>query len=88
MFFNNLSGNVIEDIQSIQHDDVNPNDCAKDPHDITHTVDGVRYFCINRSMVSEKPEVPVQKDELIDGPEENYDDFMTGGEPTDSYVNY
>jgi phage terminase large subunit len=87
MFFDNVGG-VIEDIQSIQRDEVNPNDCAKDPHDITHTVDGVRYFCINRSLASEKPAEVVQKDELIDAPEENYEDFMTGGEPSDSYVNY
>lgn len=87
MFFDNVGG-VIEDIQSIQHDDINPNDCAKDPHDITHTVDGVRYFCINRAVVSEKPIESVPKDELIDGQEENYDSYMTGGEPSLSYMSY
>lgn len=87
MFFDNVGG-VLEDIQSIQHDDLNPNDCSKDPHDITHTVDGVRYFCINRALPSEKPKEEVSRDELIDEPEEKYENFMTGGEPTDGYLNY
>ena len=86
MFFNTCQG-AIEDIQSIQHDELNPNDCAKDPHDITHTVDGVRYFCINRNIAAEKPKKPVVKDEF-DDPDENYDTFMTGGVITASYVNY
>jgi phage terminase large subunit len=87
MFFDNV-GQVLEDIQSIQHDDTNPNDCAKDPHDITHTVDGVRYFCINRSMLSEKPKPEVVRDELIDEPEDNYENFLTGGEASESYMTF
>lgn len=87
MFFDNVGG-VIEDIQSIQHDEKNPNDCAKDPHDITHTVDGVRYFCINRSLASVKPTAPVARDELIDGPAESYENSMLGGEVSASYMNY
>lgn len=87
MFFDNVGG-VLEDIQSIQHDDTNPNDCAKDPHDITHTVDGVRYFCINRNLPSETPVQAKPKDEFIDEETESYDNYFTGGEVSDSYMSY
>lgn len=87
MFFDTV-GQVIEDIQSIQHDETNPNDCAKDPHDITHTVDGVRYFCINRTLTSVKPTVERVRDEIIDEVAEDYDTFMTGGEASMAYMGY
>ena len=49
MFFD-VCKEVIGDIQDIQADEKNPNDCAKDPHEVTHTVDGVRYYCISRVL--------------------------------------
>ncbi|MBP5317015.1 MAG: phage terminase large subunit [Bacteroidales bacterium] len=88
MFFDGIGG-VLEDIQSIQRDELNPNDCAKDPHDITHTVDGVRYFCINRSLQAQKPEKKKEPDEFFD--EEvggTYEDYMTGGEISEQYMNF
>ena len=39
---------IIRDLQAIQADDLNPNDCAREPHDITHAVDALRYFCVSR----------------------------------------
>lgn len=36
MFFDVCKG-AIGDIQDIQADEKNPNDCAKDPHEVTHT---------------------------------------------------
>ena len=87
MFFDNVGG-VLEDIQSIQHDELNPSDCAKDPHDITHTVDGVRYFCINRTMASRVPEKKKEYDEFDDDGGQEYESFMTGGEVSSSYMNY
>lgn len=38
MFFDDVGG-VIKDVQSIQADETNPNDCSKDPHELTHCVD-------------------------------------------------
>jgi len=46
MFFDGVGG-VIEDMESIQADETDPNDCAKQPHKLTHTVDAVRYFCVS-----------------------------------------
>lgn len=82
MFFDNLQS-VMGDIRDIQADDVNPNDCAKQPHDITHTVDACRYYCISRVLSAEKP-VVVEEDD--DGEQETYESFMCGGEVTASYI--
>ena len=48
MFFEGVGG-VIEDMESIQADGTDPNDCAKQPHKLTHSVDAVRYFCVSRT---------------------------------------
>jgi len=46
---------VIRNLQAIRSDDLNPNDCAREPHDITHTVDALRYFCISRIPFCDPP---------------------------------
>lgn len=88
IFFNNCK-HIIGDLPAIQADDNNPNDCAKQPHDITHTVDGIRYFAISRTIQSvveaDKAaygQAEYDDDECI----EDYDTFMTGGEPTVDYI--
>lgn len=83
MLFNTCKG-LISDMQAIQADDTNPNDCAKQPHDITHGPDSLRYFCISRTLPGHKPEEPVYYDEFDDEPME---DEMTGGEVSASYIN-
>jgi phage terminase large subunit len=85
MFFD-VCKNVIGDIQDIQADEKNPDDCSKDPHDVTHTVDGVRYYCISRVLPAEailaKEEYWEDDDEGV----EDYDSFMRGGEITADYL--
>ena len=39
---------TINSLRTIQADEQNPNDCAREPHEITHTVDALRYFCVSR----------------------------------------
>ena len=52
---------LIEYLPQIQHDDKNPNDCATQPHELTHICDALRYFCISR--VSPSKEVrKIEKD--------------------------
>jgi len=77
---------VISDIRDIQADEDNPNDCAKDPHEITHNVDMVRYYIISRQLNTEAP-VGDAEDEW-DEPEQEkgYEEYMCGGEPTKSYL--
>lgn len=75
---------LISDMQAIQADETNPNDCAKQPHDITHGPDSLRYFCISRTLPGEMPVDPVYKDEFDD---DDLEDEMTGGEVSVGYIN-
>ncbi len=86
LIFDNCE-NLISDLQVIQSDEKNPNDCAKQPHDITHTVDGLRYYCISRVLSAEESSPVVEEPEDEDAGED-YDEFMHGGEATSSYINY
>lgn len=85
MIFNTCP-QLISDLKAIQSDDKNPNDCAKQPHEITHTVDALRYYCIMRVLpgTASIAEVPEEQEDGI----EDYDDFMTGGYATEGYLNY
>lgn len=42
-FFNNCT-NVIKHLPMVQRDTKNPNDISKEPHDLTHAPDAIRYF--------------------------------------------
>jgi phage terminase large subunit len=76
---------LISDLRDIQSDEKNPNDCAKDPHDITHSVDALRYYCISRTLPTEIEEpVEVYEEDGV----EDYDNVMCGGEVTESYLTY
>ena len=77
---------IISDIQARQTDQKNPNDCAKEPHEITHTVDSIRYFSISRTIAAElqKSTEEWEEEEIT----EDYDEYMTGGEANAAYINY
>ena len=47
---------LIKCITSIQIDDKNPNDCATEPHNITHLPDALRYFAIMHYRPNAKKE--------------------------------
>lgn len=51
---------LIQYLPQIQTDEKNPNDCATEPHELTHICDALRYFCVSRTK---KPEE--QKDKVI-----------------------
>lgn len=87
MFFNNIDQGVFSDLEGIQSDSKNPNDCAKEPHEMTHTVDGIRYFAINRTLpaVVLKPE---SSEDEEDGEGEDYETYMTGGNISRSYMGF
>lgn len=81
LVFNNCK-ETIRCFKSIQTDLKNPNDCATQPHELTHITDAVRYFCMSRTQPGKLPE-----------PAKVYDDFereeyeVTGGEISGSYIN-
>ena len=59
---------LIRCLPSLQYDANNPNDCAKDPHEITHAPDALRYFCAGRPIPTAAPAPPRDPDFL------DYDD--------------
>ena len=42
--------NLIHDIPLAQFDETDPDDMSKDPHEITHSLDAIRYFCTGRQI--------------------------------------
>ena len=82
MFMGSVEAKVFSDLESIQADDDNPNDCAKVPHDVTHSVDALRYLCVSRMMAVQTEQVFEDDDDgLMD-----YDEYMTGGVISPSYM--
>ncbi len=56
---------LIKNLSEIQIDKRNPNDCDTQPHEITHSPDALRYFCINHIVAAKpvlKPVSPVEYD--------------------------
>jgi phage terminase large subunit len=78
---------LIKNIQEIQADDTNPNDCSKEPHKITHICDALRYFCVSRTLPAQAIQEQIARDEFDDNGMD-YKDTMTGGEATASYIGY
>ena len=87
MMFSGLS-KVIKDLEEIQADEKNPNDCAKIPHEITHTIDAARSFCASRIVPTETPLEPKRRtyEDMLEEKEDNYESFMCGGEPSEGYI--
>jgi protein RecA len=85
MIFNNCK-TLIEHIQIVQHDEKNPDDVAKEPHEFTHAPDALRYFCAARNMHAQKTEPKQEYDDT--DKLESYEESMTGGEVSRSYISY
>lgn len=52
---------LIESLKMIQHDEKNVNDCAKDPHEITHSADAIRYLCTSYTYAPERMQLPDER---------------------------
>ena len=85
MFFDTI-GQAFSDLKDIQADEKNPNDCAKTPHEITHTVDGIRYFCVSRVLAAEAIADRLQQEDDEDDTRTDYESYMTGGEIPAGYL--
>ena len=85
MFFDTI-GQAFSDLKDIQADEKNPNDCAKTPHEITHTVDGIRYFCVSRVLAAEAIADRLQQEDDEDDTLTDYESYMTGGEIPGGYL--
>lgn len=53
VIFNNVNI-LIEYLPQIQHDEKKVNDCATEPHELTHICDALRYFCVSRVSPSKE----------------------------------
>jgi phage terminase large subunit len=42
--------NLIRCLPAVQYDTKDPNDVAREPHELTHSVDAIRYWCAGRQM--------------------------------------
>ena len=54
--------------------------------EITHTVDGIRYFCVSRVLAAEAKAQTAGEWPDEDEEQESYDSYMTGGEITAGYL--
>lgn len=69
--------NLIHCLPLLQHDDTNPNDVAKQPHDITHAPDALRGFIAGRPA---KPHTKTEKEkELAELEDEKQRSFLNFG---------
>ncbi len=48
--------NLIRCLPALQYDSRNPEDAAKDPHEITHAPDALRAFCVTHASPAAEPE--------------------------------
>lgn len=68
--------NLIRCLPQICVDDKNINDVAKQPHELTHVVDALRYWCVNYPIPAE---VPVEPDEDYTSYDDGLDNFFNYG---------
>ena len=77
-------GKLIECVKCLQHDKTVIDDVAKDPHEITHGPDALRYFAQSYVMPAEQPEEEVEEDE--EDAAQDYFTAMCGTGVSRSYV--
>lgn len=61
--------NLIRTLPQLLIDERNPDDCSKEPHELTHAPDAIRYFAIYWTQppkAMEEKRVPYRADELAD----------------------
>ena len=52
----------------------------------THTVDGIRYFCVSRVLAAEAIADRLQQEDDDEDTLTDYESYMTGGEITAGYL--
>ena len=86
LIFKNCRG-LIDNLQAVQSDEKNPSDVAKEPHEITHRPDALRYYCQSRFMAPELASQYDHDDDEEDAPMD-YQTAMCGGPMSLSYLTY
>lgn len=59
--------NLIRTLPALQYDAKNPNDTAKEPHELTHAPDALRYFCVYWTTAARKvAKVGIYTDDMLE----------------------
>lgn len=78
---------LIECVKCLMHDTNDPNDVAKNPHEITHGPDALRYFAQTYVLPGKMRREEPEEEEDLPGSGVDYHSYMCGGKPTRSYIN-
>lgn len=70
--------NLIRCLPAVQHDEKNTDDVATEPHELTHIVDALRYFCVSYTdrPVIEDNRKYYEKDDWEYTEEDNLEEFL------------
>ena len=58
--------NLIRTLSTIKADEDNINDCATEPHELTHLPDALRYWCITHARIPAEPDRRTEEQKMID----------------------
>lgn len=81
----NTCENLIDCLKCLMHDNTDPNDVSKNPHDITHSPDALRYYAKSHIVVPD----PIKEYEFVDdmAHEQDYMEALFGtGQVSASYM--
>ncbi|MHC1722747.1 MAG: phage terminase large subunit [Aminipila sp.] len=78
--------NLIRCLPQIQRDEKNPNDCATTPHEITHIMDALRYFCAMRQRPVEVPKNTGTKNWALSEQQTKQAGYVSTDAPNDKYL--
>ena len=62
---------LIKHISQIQYDEKDIEDAATEPHELTHIVDALRYFCVSRPCLPQEARVTRYLKDIEDYDEED-----------------
>ncbi len=68
--------NLIRVLPQIQISESNPNDCANEPHELTHACDALRYFCVMRTRSTVEKEKPKTKLWMFESQKKNNGQYI------------
>ncbi len=77
-------GSLIDCLKCLQHDKTDPNDVAKQPHELTHGPDALRYFAQTYVLPAEQEVQVVEEDD--DDDIEDYITYMCGRGVSAGYI--
>ena len=77
-------GSLIDCLKCLQHDKTDPNDVAKQPHELTHGPDALRYFAQTYVLPAEQEVQVVEEDD--DDDVEDYITYMCGRGVSAGYI--